>query len=130
MWWQGISWNLAPFSWSRTHSRRCWWKMSATFMPQAAETRAKVNTMTPIRARSRSPTTVSVSIERNSSPASSAVSMGVLPLAELLARCLHGQRRVVLEHTAGDQVIEQHADSGHVLLEGGGREAVGFAASR
>src|SRR5215813_7901019 len=93
---------------------------------QAAETRAKVNTMTPIRARSRSPTTVSVSIERNSSPAASAVSLGVLPLAELLARCLHGQRRVVLEHTAGDQAIEQHADSGHVLLEGGGREAVGL----
>jgi hypothetical protein len=31
---------LPPFSWSRTHSRRCWWKMSATFRPQAAEMRA------------------------------------------------------------------------------------------
>src|SRR5215471_3321603 len=41
--------------------------MSATFMPQAAEMRAKVNTMTPISARSRSPTIVSVSIERSSS---------------------------------------------------------------
>src|SRR5215470_1165772 len=37
--------------------------MSATFRPQAAETRANVNTITPIRARSRSPTTLSVSIE-------------------------------------------------------------------
>jgi len=47
---------------------------------EAAKTRAKVNTMTPIRARSRSPTTVPVSMERSSSPASSAVRMGVLPL--------------------------------------------------
>jgi len=60
--------------------RRCWWKMSATFIPHAAETLANVNTMTPIRARSRSPNTVSDSIERSSSPASSAVSTGVLPL--------------------------------------------------
>jgi len=54
--------------------------MSATFRPQAAETRANVNTMTPIRARPRSPGTSSVLIERSSSPASSAVSTGVLPL--------------------------------------------------
>src|SRR5215468_6641798 len=43
---------------------------------QAAETRAKVNTMTPIRARSRSPSTSSVLIERSSSPASSARARG------------------------------------------------------
>src|SRR5262245_11774779 len=34
------------------------------------------------------------------------------------------RRRVVLEHSAGDQVIEEHADGLHVLLEGGGRKAV------
>jgi hypothetical protein len=43
--------ELAAFSWSRTQSRRCWWKMIGHV--QAAETRAKVNTITPIRARSR-----------------------------------------------------------------------------
>src|SRR5262245_4243859 len=47
---------------------------------QAADTRANVNTITPIKARSRNPVTVSLSIERSSSPASSAVSTGVLPL--------------------------------------------------
>src|SRR5262249_23686930 len=40
---------------------------------------ANVNTMTPISERSRSPMTVSVSMERSSSPPSSAVSTGVLP---------------------------------------------------
>ena len=56
---------LPPFSWSRSQSRRRW-KMSATFIPHAAEILAKVNTMTPKRAQSRSPTTLSVSIERSS----------------------------------------------------------------
>src|SRR5215475_12508642 len=92
VWWQGISWNLPPFSWSRTHSRRCWWKMSPTFRPQAAETRANVNTMTPIRARSRSPSTSSVLIERSSSPASSAVSTGVLPLPSRSQRVQRSER--------------------------------------
>jgi integrase len=32
----------------------------------------------------------------------------------------------VLEHGAGDQVVEEHADGGHVLLEGGGRQAIRF----
>jgi hypothetical protein len=32
----------------------------------------------------------------------------------------------VLEHAAGDQVVEQHAHGGHVLLEGGGRQAIGL----
>jgi hypothetical protein len=32
----------------------------------------------------------------------------------------------VLEHAAGDQVVEEHADGGHVLFEGGGRQAVGL----
>jgi hypothetical protein len=71
--WQGISWNLPPFSWNRSHSRCCWWKMSPTLRPQAAESWAKVNSITPIKARS-----------------------------------------------------EEHADGGHVLLEGGGRQAVGL----
>src|SRR5215813_47616 len=39
---------------------------------------------------------------------------------------LHGERGVVLEHAPGDQVVEEHADGGHVLLEGGGRQAVGL----
>jgi hypothetical protein len=37
---------------SRTQSLRCWWKMSATLIPRAAETRANVNTMTPKEASS------------------------------------------------------------------------------
>ena len=45
------------------------------FKPQAAEMRAKVKTITPIKARSRSPMTVSFSTERSSSPAT-----GALPL--------------------------------------------------
>ena len=32
----------------------------------------------------------------------------------------------MLEHGSGDQVIEEHADGGHVLLEGGGRKAIGL----
>jgi hypothetical protein len=69
-------------------------RAAATFRLQAAETRARVNTITPIRARSRGSTTVSVSMECGSSPASSAVSSGVLPLSSLrdrrafLAACL------------------------------------------
>jgi hypothetical protein len=51
---------------------------------------------------------------------------GSLALAELLARGFHGERGVVLDDAAGDQVVEQHAHGGHVLLEGGGRQAVGL----
>jgi len=35
---------------------------------------------------------------------------GGLALAKLLAWRLHGECRVVLEHAAGDQVVEEHAD--------------------
>jgi hypothetical protein len=49
-----------------------------------------------------------------------------LALAELLARGFDGERRVVLEHAASDQMVEQRANGGHVLLEGGGRQAVGL----
>jgi hypothetical protein len=66
---------------------------SSTFMPTAAPTRAKVNTMTPMRARSRRPTTQGTSffspplsftvrvrgILSSDVRASSAVSTGVLP---------------------------------------------------
>ena len=51
---------------------------------------------------------------------------GGLALAELLARGLYGKRRVVLEHAASDQVVEEHADGRHVLLQGGGRQAIGL----
>jgi hypothetical protein len=36
----------------------------------------------------------------------------------------------VLGQAPGHQVVEEHADSGHVLLEGGSLKAVGLAASR
>ena len=42
------------------------------------------------------------------------------------ARGFYVERGVVLEHGPGDQMVEQHADGGHVLLEGGGRQAVGL----
>src|SRR5262245_38283285 len=84
----------------------------------------KVNTITPIKARYRSPTTPSVSMERSRSPASSAVSTGVLPLPSSWRGA--GGRAIVLGHGSGDQVVEEHADGGHVLLEGGGRQAVGL----
>jgi hypothetical protein len=32
----------------------------------------------------------------------------------------------VLEHAACDQVVDEHVDGGHVLLQGGGRQAVGL----
>jgi len=32
----------------------------------------------------------------------------------------------VLEHAACDQVVDEHVDGGHVLLQGGGREAIGL----
>src|SRR5215470_1629008 len=48
--------------------------------PSAADTRAKVKTISPSNARSRKPARLLVSIERSSSPASSAESVGVLPL--------------------------------------------------
>jgi hypothetical protein len=37
---------------------------------------------------------------------------GGLALAQLLARGLHGERRVVLDHAPRHQVVEQHADGG------------------
>jgi hypothetical protein len=45
-------------------------------------------------------------------------------LAELLARGLHGEGGVVLEHAAGDQVVEQHAHGGHVLLQCRRRQSI------
>jgi hypothetical protein len=57
-----------------------------------------VKTITPIKVRSRNLTTVPVSMERSSSPASSARQYGRLAPAKLLARGFHGERRVVLEH--------------------------------
>src|SRR5262249_41957837 len=99
--------------------------MSPTLRPQAAETRAKVNTMTPIRARSRSPTTVSVSMERSSSPASSAVRTGVLPLPSFW-RGAFTESAGLCSSRPSDQAVEEHADCGHVLLEGGGPKAIGF----
>src|SRR5262245_47830068 len=95
--------------------------MLGTFMQQAAETRANVNTITPIRARSRSPTTLSVSIERSRSLASSAVSTGVLPFPSFWRGAFADSAGLCSGTPASDQVIEEHAHGGHVLLEGGRR---------
>jgi hypothetical protein len=51
---------------------------------------------------------------------------GGFALPALLARGFHRVRGVVLQHSAGDQVVEELADGGHVLLEVGGRKVVGL----
>ena len=62
----------------------------------------------------------------SSSPASSAVSTGVLPLPSIW-RDLHGERRVVLGHAACHQVVvEEHSDGGQLLFQAGGRRAIGL----
>jgi hypothetical protein len=45
-------------------------------------------------------------------------------------RSFYGQRRVALERAPRDQVVEQHALGGHVLLEVSGREPLPLVASR
>jgi len=75
-----------------------------------------VKTITPIKAPSRSPTASSLSVERGSSPASSAVSTGVLPLPSFWRGAFTESAALCW---AGDLVVEEHADGGHVLLEGG-----------
>src|SRR5262249_55985954 len=56
------------------------WKIAPTFMPQAAQMRANVRAIAPIRARSQSPRAVWVAMERSSLPASSTVGAKVLLL--------------------------------------------------
>ena len=94
-------------------------------MPQAAETRAKVNTITPIKARSQPHDVIGFDGAQQVAGLVGG-QHGGLALAELLARRLHGECRVVLDDAACDQVVEQHADGGHVLLEGGGRQPIGL----
>ena len=71
--------GLAAFSRSRTQSRRFCVNTSSTFMPSAAPIRAKLKTIDPISARSRSPACVMISMASISVRASSGASTGVLP---------------------------------------------------
>src|SRR5262245_46976679 len=100
--------------------------MSPTLIPQAAEMRAKVKTMTPIKARSRSPTAVSVSIEHSRSPASSAVRMGVLPLPSFWRGAFTESAGLCSSTPPVTRWVKEHANGGHMLLERGGRQAIGF----
>jgi hypothetical protein len=68
-----------PFSHSRTQSRRFCVNTSSTFMPSVAPIRAKLNTISPISARSRNPTGVVISMRSISARASSGANTGVLP---------------------------------------------------
>ena len=60
------------------------WKIAPTFMPQAAEMRANVKALAPIRARSQSPRAVWVAMERSSLPASYTIGRKVLLLPSFL----------------------------------------------
>jgi hypothetical protein len=71
MWWHGMACALPPFSRNRTQSRRFWVNTPSTFMPSAAPIRAKLNTISPISARSRKPAGVVISMRSISARASS-----------------------------------------------------------
>jgi hypothetical protein len=100
--------------------------MSATFMPRAAETRAKVNTISADQGAIPQPRDRGTLDGAQQLAGLLGGQYWRLALAELLARRFHGERGVVLEHAAGDQVVEEHADGCHVLLQRGGREVVGL----
>ena len=86
--------------------------------------------MTPISARSRSPTRVEVSMLSSSARASSAVEHR--RLAASCTTCF-GPRTacagLIGDDLAGDQPVEQHADRGQVLLDGRLGERVACSAS-
>ena len=110
--------ELAPFSCSRTQVRRPWIYTSSTRICTVAPTRAKVNDINPIRARSRSPMTDVVSMDSSRSRASSLDNTDVFPF---LTECLGPrtteagfQGRIWPLH----QLIEEHTQRRQVLLYG------------
>src|SRR5262249_27129121 len=78
--------DLAAFL-VEAHPQAFFWRnRSPTLTPSAADTRAKVKTISPSNARSRKPARLLVLIERSSSPASSAESVGGLAFRHRLSR--------------------------------------------
>ena len=93
-------------------------------MCKAAEIRAKLYIRSAISARSRRPTTVEVSMLASSCLGFVAVEHRGLALFHDVLRAAHGGGRVLADHLADDEEVEQHADRREVLLHR--RGFVGF----
>src|SRR5262249_47068996 len=108
--------DLAAFL-VEAHPQAFFWRnRSPTLTPSAADTRAKVKTISPSNARSRKPARLLVSIEHSSSPASSAERVGGLPFVYRLSRRAQREDGIMFEDAARHQIVEEHPHGRHVLL--------------
>src|ERR1700691_5114149 len=87
-------------------------------MATTAPMRAKAKVITAISARSRRPTRVETLMLSSSSRACSPVSTVVLAGLDGVFRPAHRMGGIDGENLADDEIVEQHADRGEMLLDG------------